>query len=65
MKIHDISNDYFYSFCKKSNRRLGFNDTAFFSFVSKKEVRHGYRRGGGHVFLARNHVNLNPKKIQQ
>ena len=25
----------------------------FFSFVSKKEVRHSYRGGGGHVFFAK------------
>jgi len=25
----------------------------FFSFVSKKEVRHGYRGGGYHVFFAK------------
>ena len=25
----------------------------FFSFVSKKELKHGYRGGGGHVFFAK------------
>ena len=42
-----------YLFCKKSNRELEFNDTGFFSFVSKKELKHGYRGGGGHVFFAK------------
>ena len=48
----------FYLFFKKSNRRLEFNDTGFFSFVSKKEVRHGYRGCGGHVCFAKYTLNL-------
>jgi len=49
----------FYLFCKKSNRRLLVNDTVFLgSFVSIKEVRNGYKRGGGHVFLAKYNFNL-------
>jgi hypothetical protein len=49
----------FYLFCKKSNRRLEFNDTGFFlSFVSIKEVRNGYKGGGGHVFFAKYNINL-------
>ena len=43
----------FYLFFKKSNRRLEFYDTGFFSFISKKEVRHGYRGCGGHVCFAK------------
>ena len=43
-----------YLFCKKSNRRLELNDIVFFfSFVSKRELKHGYRGGGGHVFFAK------------
>ena len=53
-----FSLSHFYLFCKNSNRRLKFNDTGFLSFVSKKEVRHGYRRGGGHVFFAKYTLNL-------
>ena len=50
---------WFYLFCKKSNRRLEFNDTGFFfSFVGKKEVQHSYRGGGGHIFYAKFTINL-------
>jgi len=53
----------FYLFCKKSNRRLLFNNTVFFvffcfwSFVSIKEVRNGYKGGGGHVLFAKYNFN--------
>jgi len=40
-------------FYKKSTRRLEFNYTVFLSFVSKKDVRHGYRGGEDHVFYAK------------
>ena len=55
----------FYLFFKKSNRRLEFNDTGFFSFVSKKEVRHGYRGCGGHVCFAKYTLNLSYIFIQK
>jgi hypothetical protein len=48
----------FYLFCKKSNRKLLFNDTVFFwSCVSIKEVRNGYKGGGGHVLFAKYNFN--------
>jgi hypothetical protein len=46
-------------FYKKSTRRLEFNYTVFLSFVSKKDVRHGYRGGEDHVFYVKDvHVKL-------
>ena len=55
-----------YLFCKKSNRRLELNDTGFFSFVSKRELKHGYRGGGSHVFFAKLYLKFilyfHPKK---
>ena len=30
----------------------------FLSFVSIKEVRNGYKGGGGHVFFAKYNINL-------
>ena len=49
----------FYLFCKMSNGRLEINVTVFFlSFVSIKEVRNGYKGGGGHAFFAKYNFNL-------
>ena len=49
----------FYLFCEKINRRLESNDTGFMVHLSiKKEVRHGYRGGGGYVFFALYTLNL-------
>ena len=49
----------FYLFYKKINRRLESNDTGFMVHLSiKKEVRHGYRGGGGYVFFALYTLNL-------
>ena len=58
---------FFHYDCKISLRSLLINTIIrnpaffllfFFSFLSKKEVRHCYRGGGGHVFLVNYTLNL-------